>query len=110
VVWFTDAFQPADELERSLRHLRHLRHDVRLVQVIDPAEEDFPFEQPTLFQGLEGGNHQWVTPQSIRSAYRDEWGKFLRDVERIACGLECQYVKLRTDDDLDQALRRWLSG
>ena len=37
----------------GLKHLRHRRHEVILMHVLDPAEVDFPFEQLTLFRGLE---------------------------------------------------------
>ena len=37
----------------GLKHLRHRRHDVILLHVLDPAEIDFPFQQVTMFKGLE---------------------------------------------------------
>ncbi len=37
----------------GLKHFRHRRHDVIVFHVLDPAELDFSFSRPTIFQGLE---------------------------------------------------------
>lgn len=108
VVWMTDAFSEASELEKTLRHLRFRRHDVRLLHVIDPAEEDFPFDEPAIFRSLEGGVDQFITPRSIRTAYQAEWKSFMESVQRTARELECDYQKVRTDSPPDRVLREWL--
>ena len=38
----------------GLKHLRHRQHDLIILHVLDAAELDFPFTEPTLFRGLEG--------------------------------------------------------
>jgi len=54
VVLLSDLFDDVEALQLGLKHLRHRRHEVIVLQVIDPAEQDFPFADPTLFKGLEG--------------------------------------------------------
>jgi hypothetical protein len=78
--------------------------------VIDPAEQDFPFQDPTLFKGLEGLPEQLTEPRSLRSAYLREFEAFLKDVRRACRDMHMDYTLLRTDHPLDVALRTFLSG
>jgi len=93
----------------GLKHFRHRRHDVSVMQVIDPAEQDFLFEDPTLFKGLEGQPEQMTEPRALRRAYRAEFEKFLREVRRGCRDLQMDYTLLRTDEPLDAALTGFLS-
>jgi len=61
----------------GLKHLRHHRHEVVLMHVLDPAEMDFPFDQITLFRGLEGMADVLVEPRAIRRGYLAELGRYL---------------------------------
>ena len=75
------------------------------MQIIDPAEQDFPFEDPTRFRGLEGLPEQTVEPRALRRAYQTEFESFLRKVRSICSELQMDYVLLRTDRPLNVALR-----
>ncbi len=109
VIILSDLFDDVAGLVSGLKHFRHRRHDVSVMQVIDPAEQDFPFEDPTRFRGLEGLAEQTVEPRSLRRAYRDEFERFLREV-RSRCGeMQMDYVLLRTDRPVDAALRTFLT-
>ena len=105
VIILSDLFDDVDTLLSGLRHFRHRRHDVSVMQIIDPAEQDFPFEDPTRFRGLEGLPEQTVEPRALRRAYQTEFESFLRQVRSICSELQMDYVLLRTDRPLDVALR-----
>lgn len=94
----------------GLKHFRHRRHDVLALQVIDPAEQDFPFRDPTLFKGLEGLPEQMTEPRSLRKAYQQEFESFLREFRRGCRELHMQYALLRTDMPLDVALSSFLAA
>ena len=94
----------------GLKHLRHRRHEVLVLQVIDPAEQEFPFQDPTLFKGLERLPEQLTEPRSLRRAYQREFEKFLLDVRRGCHDLHADYAVLRTDHPLDAALRTFLAA
>ena len=49
----SDCFDELDDILAGLKHLRHKRHEVVIMQVLDPAELDFPFQEATLFRGME---------------------------------------------------------
>jgi uncharacterized protein (DUF58 family) len=110
VIVLSDLFDDVPALALGLKHLHHRRHEVLVLQVIDPAEQDFPFQDPTLFKGLEGLPEQLTEPRSLRSAYRREFDNFLKEVRRGCRDLHMDYTVLRTDMPLDVALRTFLSS
>ncbi|HLJ10700.1 MAG TPA: DUF58 domain-containing protein [Planctomycetaceae bacterium] len=110
VVILSDLFDDVPSLLLGLKHLRHRRHEVLVLHVVDPAEQDFPFQDPTLFKGLEGLPEQLTEPRSLRRAYQREFEHFLQEIRRGCRDLHMDYTLLRTDMPLDVALRTFLSG
>lgn len=110
VVVVSDLFDDLPALLLGLKHLRHRRHEVLVLQVIDPAEQDFPFVDPTLFKGLERPLEQLTEPRALRRAYQREFEEFLTEVRRGCRDLHMDYALMRTDQPLDVALRAFLSG
>jgi uncharacterized protein (DUF58 family) len=104
VILFSDLFDDVDSLMQGLKHFRYRRHDVSIMHVIDPAEQDFPFEEPTLFKGLEGLPEQMTEPRALRRAYQQEFDEFLFKVRSGCRDMNMDYVLLRTDQPLDVAL------
>jgi len=109
VILISDMFDDLDSLTLGLKHFRHRRHDVSLMQVIDPAEQDFPFDHPTRFKGLEGEPEQLTEPRALKRAYHDEFERFLRQLRRSCRDLDMEHVLLRTDQPLDLALKSFLT-
>lgn len=104
VIILSDLFDDVDSLLMGLKHFRHRRHDVSILQIIDPAEQDFPFDDPTLFKGLEGLPDQMTEPRALRRAYRREFEQFLTQLARGCRDLHMDYHRIRTDAPLDVAL------
>lgn len=104
VVLISDFFDDFDSLERGLRHLSFRRHDVILVQIIDPAEAAFPFQEPTLFQGLEAWGPRAVDPRALRRSYLDEFERHLGRLRGLARELRFDYLLLPTDRPLGTSL------
>jgi uncharacterized protein (DUF58 family) len=109
VFLFTDGFGDADQLIRVLKHFRTKHCDTRLIQILDPAEVSFPFEDNIDFRSLETGEHRTVMTRSIRSAYLDELHAFLRQLERDVRAQHCAYSRIETTEPLDHALLRILA-
>lgn len=82
VLILSDLFDDLPSMMAGLKHFRHRRHEVVVFHVLDPAELDFPFRQTTLFRGLEDLPDVLTDPRSLRSAYLDEFGKFLQSVRK----------------------------
>ncbi|MEQ8856420.1 DUF58 domain-containing protein [Gimesia sp.] len=109
IIIISDLFDDIESVLLGLKHFRHRKHDVSLLQVIDPAEQDFPFQEPVLFHGLENLPEQMVEPRALKKAYQDEFEKFLKTVQRGCRDLKLDYSLIRTDQSLDVALSAFLS-
>lgn len=109
VVLLSDLFDNVNALLAGLKHLRHRRHEVIVFQVLDPAELDFPFEQTTLFKGLEAWPDTLTDPKTLRKAYLAEFDAFLLAVRKSCREQQADYIQLRTDQPLDIALSSYLS-
>jgi uncharacterized protein (DUF58 family) len=104
----SDFLDELDPLVQALRVLRSQRHEVVLFQILDVAEVEFNFRQPTLFRGLEALPNLTTDPQSIRDVYLREFQKHLRAFESVARNHEAEIVRVRTDDDLGRLLATYL--
>lgn len=109
VLILSDLFDDVDSLLKGLKHFKHRRHDVSVMHIIDPAEQDFPFQDPTLFKGLEGLPEQMAEPRALRQAYQREFEEFLTHTQRGCRDLSMDYILLRTDMSLDVALTSFLT-
>jgi uncharacterized protein (DUF58 family) len=110
VVIVSDLFDDIESMLAGLKHLRHRRHDVIVLHVLDPAEIDFPFQQVTMFKGLEALGDVVAEPRRLQAAYQREIQAF---VKRIRAGCRAQqidYVTIRTDQALDAVLSTFLSA
>ncbi|MEN0110857.1 MAG: DUF58 domain-containing protein, partial [Planctomycetota bacterium] len=108
VVVLSDLFDDPESLLAGLKHFRHRRHDVIVMHVLDPAELDFPFQQPTRFLGLEALGELLVDPVRLRKAYREEFEAYR---QAVAAGCRAQgadYLLMRTDRPVDAALTAYL--
>jgi uncharacterized protein (DUF58 family) len=108
VVILSDLFDEVPEVLAGLKHLRHKRHEVVVLHVMDPAELEFPFQQATLFRGLEQYPDLLTDPRTLRQGYLNEVQKFLTDLQRGCRGQDIDYVPLRTDHNLGVALSSYL--
>jgi uncharacterized protein (DUF58 family) len=109
VVVLSDLFDELSSLATGLKHLRYRRHDVVVLQVLDPAELEFPFRGPIEFVGLEGESRVPTDPQRIRAAYQQELAAHLRAVERICRSQQIDYYRVRTDQPVDAVLTHVLA-
>lgn len=109
VVVISDLFDNVTSLLAGLKHFRHCRHDVIILHVLDAAELDFPFTQPTLFRGLEGQSDLAADPRALRHAYLNEINGFLQAIKQGCREREMDYRQIRTDQALDTALAAFLT-
>ena len=106
VILLSDLFDDPRELARGLRHLAHRKHDVRVAQIVDPAEIDFPFDEATRFQGMETDPDITIDAGAIRKAYRQEFAAHQAALVASCRDAGVAYQLVSTADPPDQALRR----
>ena len=108
VVVISDCLRPLEEVMAGMRALRSRKHDVLLLHLLDPAELEFPFDGPVLFQGLEALGEQLVEARSLQVAYQAE-AKLFCDTLELACrDMHADYARVLTNEPVDLALRRCL--
>jgi uncharacterized protein (DUF58 family) len=109
ILILSDLFDDVPDLLAGLKHLRHKRHEVVVFHVLDGAELDFPFQDATLFRGLEQFPDLLTDPRSLRDGYLTEIGNFLTELQRGCRQQNIDYVQLRTDTNLAVALSSYLA-
>ncbi len=109
VMIFSDLFDDPAEILTGLSHLRHQGHDVIVFHVLDRAELEFPFQESTLFRGLEQYPELLTDPRALRQGYLDQFTAFQDEVRRGCRTYNIDYVMLRTDQNLGGALANYLA-
>jgi uncharacterized protein (DUF58 family) len=109
VMLFSDLFDDVPAVLSGLQHLRYDRHEVVVFHVLDPAEEDFPFEDATKFRGLEIPAELLTDPRGLRDGYLRELNAFRDELRRGCRKLNIDYLPLRTDQSLGVTLGRYLA-
>lgn len=110
VMIFSDLFTKPDEFFEALKHLAFNRHEIFVFHVMDEDELVFPFQRSTLFKGLEQMPQLLVDPRSLRQAYLDAVGRYLKKIERGCRDVGVEYLRLSTADPLDRVLVRFLAA
>jgi uncharacterized protein (DUF58 family) len=109
IVLLSDLFDEPADLLAGLRHLRYKRHEVIVMHVLDGAELDFPFQEATLFRGLEQYPELLTDPRALRQGYLEQIEGFITEVRRGCRNQNIDYVGLRTDHDLGVVLSSYLA-
>lgn len=109
ITFFTDLLDPDEMVLASLRGLRARKHDVSVFHLMDRAEVDFPYDDPTLFVGMEDDRQLQVHPVQIRQSYLDEVNAFVETTRRNLRGADIQYRRIVTDTPYHQALLDYMA-
>jgi len=110
IVILSDFFDDLEGLKKGLRHLRYKKHEMIAMQVMDPQEIDFPFEDTTLFKGLEEAGELLTEPRSLREGYLEQLGEFTADLRKMCRGMHIDFVRLNSGESLDVTLSAFLAG
>ena len=105
----SDLFDDENQILSGFKHLRHRRHEVVLWHILDAAEVAFPFQESTLFRGLEQYPELLADPRALRNSYLEQFGAFVKTIERGCRDQNIDYVQLKTDTPLGVALSSYLA-
>ena len=108
VVLISDWYEAPDELERRVGELTTRGHDVMVIQVLDPAERSFPYDEAGSFEDLESGDRLAVVPEALRDRYREQMRLHLEELERGLGRIGADYALFDTSMPLDGALFNYL--
>jgi uncharacterized protein (DUF58 family) len=110
IVLISDFFDDIRSIEKGLRHLRYKKHEIMAFQVLDPLEIDFPFEDVTLFKGLEEGGQLLTEPRALREGYLEQLNLFTEQLKKICRGMLIDFQRMNSGETLDVALSRFLAN
>lgn len=107
-VVISDFLDEPKDLIDAIHHLRDRRHDIVLFHLIDPQEEDFPFERPTRFVDLEGAGSLITEPAVIREQYLESMKIHLESLTQGCLASEADHRIIRTDVPVAEVLDKFL--
>ena len=85
VVLVSDWLDPLEKIEDIIRYYASVGVRGHLVQVLDPAEEDLPFDGHVKFEGLESeGQHTIRRVETVRTAYGARLAAQREGLQRLA--------------------------
>jgi hypothetical protein len=105
----SDMFDEVPDILAGFKHLRHKRHEAIVWHILDEAELTFPFQEATLFRGLEQYPELLTDPRTLRASYLDQVETFVKELKRGCRDQTIDYVQLRTDTPLNVALSSYLA-
>jgi len=109
VVLVSDLFVDPSELAKTLERFRLRRHEVIVFHVMHEDELTFPFQDNTLFRGLESDIQLHTEPRALRDSYLEAVDKYMKQVRKVCAGLGVDHVLLDTSKPLDAALSGYLA-
>jgi uncharacterized protein (DUF58 family) len=110
IVMLSDFFDDVENIKKGLRHLRYKKHEIMAFQVLDPAELSFPFEEATLFKGLEEAGELLTEPRALREGYLRQLELFTDELRKICRGMHIDFVQMNSGEALDVTLSGFLAA
>src|SRR6476660_1998044 len=109
IVLISDFFDDLDSIRSGLRHLKYKNHEIMVMQVMDPAEINFPFEDVTLVKGLEETGELLTEPRALREGYLQQLAEFTDELKKTCRGMQIDFQRFSSGDSLDVALSQFLA-
>jgi uncharacterized protein (DUF58 family) len=110
IVLLSDFFDEASSIQQGLRHLRYKKHEMMVFQILDPMEIDFPFEDVTLFKGMEEAGQLLTEPRALREGYLEQLRLFTEQLKKICRGMHVDFTRMSSGEPLDAALSGFLAN
>jgi uncharacterized protein (DUF58 family) len=108
VAVISDLYCDPEALMRAVQPLAWRGHDIMIFQIMDRAELEPKWQESVLLEDVESGQQLEVSPDYLRTTYKDRVAAHLKRVEQVAAGCGADHALLVTDEPLDKALRRYL--
>src|SRR3954469_12685384 len=109
IIVLSDFFDDIEGIQQGLRHLRYKKHEVMVFQILDPMEVEFPFEDVTLFKGLEGLGELPTEPRALREGYLEQLASFTEAMKKLCRGMHVDFQRMNSGEPLDVALSSFLA-
>ncbi len=105
IILISDFLQPFDKVLAVLRHYGALGVRGHLIQVLDPAEEDLPFDGRTEFEDVASQTRMLARrAETLRDAYRDRLQSLRSELGQACRRQDWTFATHRTDRPAQSAL------
>ena len=109
VILFSDLFLDPDDLSKALNQFRLRRHEVVVFHVMHRDELEFPFEENTLFRGLEIQAELHTEPRALRQSYLEAVQRYMARVKKVCSAMGVDHVLMDTSKPLAAVLASYLT-
>ena len=109
IVLVSDLFVDPSTLIESLKQFRLRKHEVIVLHTMHEDELTFPFQENTLFRGMEENVQLHTEPRALRRSYLEAVDRFKEQVRKTCASFGIDYVLMSTKDPLDAALASYLT-
>ena len=104
IVLLSDFLAPDDLLEKPLTQLAAAGHELAAFQILDPAERDFQFREPSVFEDVESGRTLYIDPSAARAGYLERLAAHNESLRSVCTRLGIGWYSIGTDQPLELAL------
>ena len=109
VILISDMLEDEDSIIKTLQRLRSMGNDVIVFHVLDEAELNFTFMEPTEFVDAETSETYITSPAAIRESYLKQLTDYLANCRKQCQSSGIDYCLLNTAQPLDAALSSYIS-
>jgi uncharacterized protein (DUF58 family) len=109
LVLISDLYEEPDALLEAIGPLRFRGHDMIVFHVMDRAELDFEYADPSAFEDLESGEQIPIVPEALAGQYRELVQAHITGLTERFSANRIDYTLVNTSAPLDHALFSYLS-
>ncbi len=109
VILFSDLFLDPGDLAKALNQFRIRRHEVIVFHVMHSDELEFPFQENTLFRGMEVEAQLHTEPRALRASYLEAVEEYMTKIKTTCAAAGIDHVLLDTSKPLDSVLTSYLN-
>jgi uncharacterized protein (DUF58 family) len=109
LVLVSDLYEEPDTVLESIGPLRFRGHDLVVFHLLDPAELDFTFTEPSAFEDLESGEQIPIVPDKLAAQYRELVRAHVTGLTERFSANRIDYTLVNTSSPLDHALFSYLT-
>ncbi len=109
LVLVSDLYEEPDAVLEAIAPLRFRGHDMIVFHLLDRAELDFEYADPSAFEDLESGEQIPVVPEALGDQYRELVQAHISALTERFSANRIDYTLVNTSTALDHALFSYLS-
>jgi uncharacterized protein (DUF58 family) len=109
LVLISDLYEDPDQVLEAVGPLRFRGNEIVVFHLLDPAELDFSFSDPSAFEDLESGEQIPIVPEALGDQYRELVKAHITGLTERFTANRIDYTLVNTASPLDHALFSYLT-